>query len=86
MKNSLERLNNRLEHVEDRNRIEDRSIEVILLEEQKEKRMKENKKISKRPVEHNHVYQQMHNVCPKRRGEREGKKWGGVDRKKYLKK
>lgn len=44
MKNSPERLDNRLEHVEDRNRIEDRSIEIIHLEKQKKKRMKENKK------------------------------------------
>lgn len=39
MKNSLDKLHNRSEQVEERNRIQDRSIEIIHLEKQKEKRM-----------------------------------------------
>lgn len=81
MKNSLERLNNRFEHVEERQNLRQVN-EIIHLEVQREKRTKEKK--SKRPVEH-HVYQQMYNVCPKGRGERE-KKMEKKGQKKYLKK
>ena len=71
IKNSLEGLTGRFEHVEDRIREpDDRSIEVVSWRNRKKE--KEGKWTeSQRAVKHNEIYQYMNTGSPRKRGERE---------------
>lgn len=81
MKNSLETFNSRFEYTEDRiAKLEDRSIDSIQSEKEKEKKTKKKLNKPQGRVRYHQAYQHVHNASLRRKKESER------NRKKYLKK
>ena len=72
MRNSLEGFSSRFEQAEERiGKLEDKNIEIIQTEKQKEKRMKKNDESPRNQWGNHHGYQHMTHRRPSRRKKRE---------------